>query len=123
MKQIIAILAFMILLSSVSFAHPVFIFRDCIHRDDHGMRSRANYGRTWVKEYIGTVEKIDTSINWDKHIMIKTDDNKEVKVKIDKLTDYRPSKAALREGVRINVKVDSEGYASFIEVGRYITEK
>jgi len=68
------------------------------------------------KEYFGTVEKIDTSVNWDRYIIIKTDDNQTVKVKIDKITDYRPSKSALKEGIRINAKVDSEGYASFIEI-------
>lgn len=122
MKRIIAIFVFMILLSSVSFAHNFVMLRDYTNRDT-GMRTRAQYGKIWVKEYYGTVERIDTSVNWDKHIIIKTDDNQIVKVKIDKLTDYRPSKSALREGIRINVKVDSEGYASFIEVGRYITEK
>lgn len=122
MKQIFTIFAFIILLSSVSFAHDFFIFRDYTHRDN-GMRTRAQYGKTWVKEYFGTVEKIDTSVNWDRYIIIKTDDNQTVKVKVDKLTDYRPSKSALREGIRINVKVDSEGYASFIEIGRYMTEK
>ena len=122
MKQIISILAFIILLSSVSFAHDFVIFRDYTQRD-HGMRTRAQYGKNWVKEYFGTVEKIDTSVNWDRHIIIKTDDNQEVKVKIDKITEYRPSKSALREGIRINAKVDSEGYASYIDVGRYITEK
>ncbi len=122
MKRLIAIFAFIILLSSVSFAQNLIIFRDYTKRDT-GMRSRANYGKTWVKEYFGTVEKIDTSVNWDRYIIIKTDDNQTVKVKVDKLTDYRPSKSALREGIRINVKVDSEGYASFIEIGRYMTEK
>lgn len=122
MKQIFTIFAFIILLSSVSFAHDFFIFRDYTHRDN-GMRTRAQYGKTWVKEYFGTVERIDTAVNWDKHIIIKTDDNQIVKVKIDKITDYRPSKSALREGIRINAKVDSEGYASYIEVGRYMTEK
>ena len=122
MKQIFTIFAFIILLSSVSFAHDFFIFRYYTHRDN-GMRTRAQYGKTWVKEYFGTVERIDTAVNWDKHIIIKTDDNQIVKVKIDKITDYRPSKSALREGIRINAKVDSEGYASYIEVGRYMTEK
>ena len=122
MKQIFTIFAFIILLSSVSFAHDFFIFRDYTHRDN-GMRTRAQYGKTWVKEYFGTVERIDTAVNWDKHIIIKTDDNQIVKVKIDKINDYRPSKSALREGIRINAKVDSEGYASYIEVGRYMTEK
>ena len=122
MKRIIAIFAFIILLSSVSFAQNLIIFRDYTNRDN-GMRGRANYGRTWVKEYFGTVEKIDTSVNWDRYIIIKTDDKQTVKIKVDKLTDYRPSKSALREGIRINAKVDSEGYASYIEVGRYMTEK
>ena len=122
MKQIISILAFIILLSSVSFAHNLIIFRDYTSRDT-GMRTRAQYGKNWVKEYFGTVEKIDTSVNWDRHIIIKTDDNQIVKVKIDKITEYRPSKSALREGIRINAKVDSEGYASYIDIGRYITEK
>lgn len=122
MKRLIAIFAFIILLSSVSFAQNLIIFTDYTHRDT-GMRTRANYGRTWVKEYFGTVEKIDTSVNWDRYIIIKTDDNQTVKVKIDKITDYRPSKSALKEGIRINAKVDSEGYASFIEIGRYMTEK
>ena len=122
MKQIISIMFFILLLSSVSFAHNLIIFRDYTQRD-HGMRTRAQYGKNWVKEYFGTVEKIDTSVNWDRHIIIKTDDNQIVKVKIDKITEYRPSKSALREGIRINVKVDNEGYASYIDIGRYITEK
>lgn len=122
MKHIISIFAFIIFLSSISSAHELCIFRDYTNRDN-GMRSRAQYGKTWVKEYFGTVEKIDTSIDWDRYIIIKTDDNQTVKVKIDKITDYRPSKSALREGIRINAKVDSEGYASYIEIGRYITEK
>ncbi len=117
-KIVVTVLFAIVLFSQCAFARERPSLDLFMYRDDPGLRTRASYGRTWVKEFTGVVVKVDTTVKWNRFFIVKSDNGDEITVKIDRMTDYRPSWAALKEGARVNVKADSEGYASYVEVLR-----
>lgn len=115
MKKILILMILILACTSVLFAYPRYRTDSLMRNNIEGTRTRYQYGRTYVKEYDGEVVRIDTTVRWDRHFILRTKDG-DIKVKIDRITDYKPSWSALREGSKIHVKVDSENYASFVEI-------
>lgn len=118
MKNIIIIMMLAFLIPQAAFANWDYRVDRYMHRDDPGLRNRAHYGRTYVKSFDATVKSINTFVEWDRHIIVVDDEGKEIKVRLDRMTDYTPSWTAVKVGSRINIKMDAEGYASFIEIKR-----
>lgn len=115
MKKFVLFIFLFTFMFSYSYAFSRHIRHDMV-RIDPGLRTTWQYGRTYVKEYSGIVVRIDTAVKWDRYLDLKRENGETVKIKLDSMTDYKPSWSALKEGSFIKVKADANNYASYIEV-------